>query len=259
MKILIIGDIFGVSGKSIIEKYLIKYKNFFKPDLIIANGENVSKGGKSLIKKDYDFLMNCGIDYFTMGNHTFHNKEINNYINDVNNMVRPSNYKNKVKGQGFLIFNVDGKKILLMNLLGASFMNISVKNPFLTADQILKNNKYDIAILDFHAETTSEKKVLANYLKDQVTIFYGTHTHIQTSDLYIWDQKMAYITDIGMTGIRDSAIGIRFKEVTNFLKNGVKERFYEANEGVEIFNAILVEIDEKTNLPNKVTRISDIY
>lgn len=259
MKILIIGDIFGKTGKETIKKHLIFYKNKFNPDLIIANGENVSEGGKSLVKKDYDFLKNCGIDYFTMGNHTFHNKEINTYINNVDDMVRPANYKNKVKGKGFLIFDWKGKKILLMNLLGTNFMNIPVKNPFLIADQILENNQYDISILDFHTETTSEKKVLSNYLKDKITIFYGTHTHIQTSDLYILNKKMVYITDVGMTGVRDSAIGADYKEVTNFLKNGIKEPFKEATKGLKVFNAIFIEINDNTNLPIKVERISDIF
>lgn len=259
MKILIIGDIFGKAGKEIIEKHLVEYKKRFNPDVVIANGENVSEGGKSLIKNDYDFLKKCGVDYFTMGNHTFHNRGINTYINDINDMVRPANYKNKVKGKGSLIFNWNGKKILLMNLLGTNFMNIAVKNPFLIADQILENNQYDISILDFHTETTSEKKVLSNYLKDKVTIFYGTHTHVQTSDLYILDQKMVYITDIGMTGIRDSAIGVEYKEVTDLLKDGIKEPFREAREGIKIFNAIFVEIDDETNLPVKIKRISDIF
>ncbi|CRX37233.1 / / YmdB-like protein / 104600:105379 Forward [Candidatus Hepatoplasma crinochetorum] len=259
MKILIIGDIFGKAGKEIIKQHLKDYKKKFNPDVIIANGENVSEGGKSLVKMDYDFLKNCGIDYFTMGNHTFHNREINTYINNINDMVRPANYKNKVKGQGFLIFNWKGKKILLLNLLGMGFMNIPVNNPFIIADQILENNQYDISILDFHTETTSEKKVLSNYLKDKVTIFYGTHTHIQTSDLYILNKKMVYITDIGMTGIRDSAIGVEYKEVTNLLKNGIKDQFKEATEGPKIFNAIFIEINDSTNLPVKIKRISNIF
>lgn len=259
MKILIIGDIFGQIGKKIIKDHLSDYKKKLKTDVIIANGENVSIGGKSLVKKDYKFLMDCGVDYFTMGNHTFHNKEINDYIDNINNLVRPANYKNKVKGRGYLTFEIKNKKILLMNLLGVNFINIPVNNPFLIADEILNDNFYDISILDFHAETTSEKKVLSNYLKDKVNIFYGTHTHIQTSDLAILDNKMVYITDVGMTGIRDSAIGVRFEEVTKFLKNGTREKFKEATKGLKIFNAIFIEIDDKTNKPIIIKRISDIF
>lgn len=259
MKILIIGDIYGYEGKELIKAHLPKIKQKLKPDLTIANGENVSFGGKSLIKSDYDEILHAGVDFFTMGNHTFRKEEINDYIDDVNNLVRPANWVGNVKGKGYITFELNGKKILLINLLGEIFMNIKVENPFIAADKILDNINYDISIMDFHAEATSEKIVLGNYLSDKLTIFYGTHTHIQTSDERIMNNNMAYITDVGMSGVFNSAIGADFKQVTNRLKNNARVAFKEASGGDLVFNAIVVTVSDSTNKVTKIERISEIF
>ena len=219
MKIMIIGDIFGHAGKTALVNNIDKLKDKYNPDIIIANAENVSKGGKSLIKEDYDLLHKSGVDYFTMGNHTFDNPKINEYIDNVDNLVRPANLLGNEKGKGFIIFKFNNKKILLLNLLGKAFINKPTSNPFFAADEILDNNEYDLAIVDFHAEATSEKLVLANYLSNKVDIFVGTHTHVQTSDERIMKNKMAYITDLGMTGVFNSAIGMNYNEVEKRIKD----------------------------------------
>lgn len=253
---VIIGDIFGKEGKEFVAKKIDFLKKKYKPDVVIANGENVSFGGKSLIKEDYLFLKEAGINYFTMGNHTFRNLKINEYIDDVDDLVRPANYIEDVKGKGFLIFELKGKKVLLLNLLGNTFMNINVKNPFFKADEILSKNKYDIAILDFHAETTSEKIVLGNYLSNRVNIFVGTHTHVQTADERILNNKMLYITDLGMCGVFNSAIGMDFQAVTNRLINqGRNERFIEARGGTKILCGIFAQLDSSTLEIKKFERI----
>lgn len=250
MKLLIIGDIYGEKGIDIIKNKLSIIVSQFDINFVIANGENVSFNGKSLSKKHYDILMKMGVNYFTMGNHTFKNIEINNYIDEIDNLVRPANYVDEHKGKGFLIFEFNGKKILLLNLLGTNFMNEKLKNPFYVSEDILSNNEYDYAIIDFHAETTSEKIVLANYLSKKfpkLKIFYGTHTHVQTSDERIINDDTLFITDIGLTGIVDSAIGADFENVTNRLLNKRHGRFLEAKNGRTIFCGLYVEIDEKTN------------
>lgn len=256
MKILIIGDIYGEEGKMAIASYLPSMKKELNPDIVIANAENVSQGGKSLVEKDYDLLVNAGVDYFTMGNHTFRNPKILNYINDINNMVRPANIiKNSNEGKGSLVFEHNGKRILLFNLLGQAFMNDETKNPFHIADAILNREKYDLAILDFHAEATAEKIVLANYLSSRVGIIFGTHTHIQTADERILNGTTAYITDVGMTGVFDSAIGANFDEVEEKLRGVGERRFIEAKGKVRI-NAILVTLFDNTLKPISIERVT---
>ena len=132
-------------------------------------------------------------------------------------------------------------------------MNVKARSPFFVADEILDHNDYDLAILDFHAETTSEKMVLANYLKQKVGIFYGTHTHVQTSDERLIGD-MAYITDVGMTGVLNSAIGADFYAVTEKMMNDTVLPFREAEGGELIFNSILVEINEETKKPISIER-----
>ncbi len=262
MKILIIGDIFGHEGKEFAKKTIPLIKEQLKPDITIANAENVSIGGKSLIKKDYDELNLFGIDYFTMGNHTFRNPEINNYIDKVDNLIRPVNYSNKQKGKGFIKINSGDKKILLLNILGKEFMNIKVENPFNSATNILDNNEFDLAIIDFHAETTSEKIVLANYISEKYNdkgfIFVGTHTHVQTADERILNNNMAYITDLGMTGVQDSAIGMDFDSVTKRMVTGELQRFVEASgeNKFKVISAVLVTLYDNTFKPYSIERIT---
>ena len=254
MKILIVGDIYGKAGKNAASAYIPHMKKELDVDLVIANAENTSEGGKSLIKEDYDILKASGVDYITMGNHTFRNKSINEYIDDVNDMVRPSNLIGTYKGKGYINFKYQGKKILLLNLLGETFMNMEVENPFHHADQVLDNNEYDLAIVDFHAEATSEKIVLANHISDRAAIVFGTHTHIQTADERILNGTTAYITDVGMTGVFDSAIGANFKEVTDRIMTGKSDRFKEAEGKVRI-NAVLVTLYDNTLKPMSIERI----
>ncbi len=262
MRFLIIGDIYGKEGKKIIKEKLSSIKEELKPDFIIANGENVSFGGKSLIRSDYNKLKSYGIDYFTMGNHTFKNKDINLYIDEVNDIVRPANLVGNFSGKGFQIFEFNKKKILLINLLGIVFINMNLKNPFHVAEDILKNNEYDLAIIDFHAEATSEKIVLANYLSkkyEKLAIFFGTHTHIQTSDERIFNNNTAYITDVGMTGVFNSAIGADFEAVTNKMLNGTLSKFVEAKGNDWIFNSIIVDVDPINLKPISIKRYSKRY
>ena len=257
MKILILGDIYGEPGRNAVASYLPFMKEQFNPDVVIANAENTSINGKSLIKNDYDYLSAAGVDYFTMGNHTFKNEEIYSYIDTINNMVRPSNLKNESAGVGSLIFDVKGKKILLFNLLGEAFISNEVRNPFLEADKILGENrgKYDLAILDIHAEATAEKIVLANYISDDVGIVFGTHTHIQTADERILNKRTAYISDVGMCGVFDSAIGANFLEVEEKMSGKNTKKRFKVAEGPVRINAILVTLYENTLKPFTIERI----
>ncbi len=247
MKILIIGDIFGKVGKLIVERNLPNIIKEHNIDLVIANAENISKQGKGISKKDYDDLKSFGVDYITLGNHAFKDDEVNDILHN-EDIIRPQNFPDDLskQGKGKTIIEIDGKKILLFNLLGKELMFSKATSPFAAADEILKRDSYDLAILDFHAETTSEKKALAHYLKDKVKIFFGTHTHIQTSDFEVKeDSKQAYITDVGMTGIVDSAIGVEYDAVISKLKDNQFSIFKEKLSGIAQLSSIVVELDKQ--------------
>ncbi len=253
-----LGDIYGNDGKVAVASYLPFMKEQLNPDVIIANGENVSIGGKSMIKSDYDYLMAAGIEYFTMGNHTFRNDGILSYIDDIDNMVRPANLKGKFPGKEYIIFEKNGKRILLFNLLGDAFIMNPTTNLFEKADQILEENKdkYDLAIVDIHAEATAEKIVLANYLsKKNVGIVIGTHTHIQTADERILNGTTAYITDIGMCGVFDSAIGANFDEVEAKMSGKNKKTPFKEAEGKVRINAVLITLYDNSMKPHSIERI----
>ncbi len=256
MKILILGDIYGKAGMDAVATYLPFMKDQMNPDLVIANAENASIGGKSLIRKDYDYLKASGIDYFTMGNHTFANDGILAIIDDTGDIVRPANLKEDLPGVGHRVFEKNGKKILLMNLLGETFIRKPKQtNLFAKADEILDSEEYDLAIIDLHAEATSEKIVFANYISDKAGIVFGTHTHIQTSDERILNGTTAYITDVGMCGVFDSAIGVEFKEVEDRMRKiDSDEPFKEATGPVRI-NAILVTLYDNSLKPYSIERI----
>ncbi len=258
MKLLILGDIYGMDGKVGVASYLPYMKEQLQPDVVIANAENTSDGGKGLNKADYDYLTAAGVDYFTMGNHTFRNKDILTYINDIDNMVRPANEIGIKDGVGHIIFEVNNKRILLFNLLGDVYINNETESPFKVADEILEKEEgnYDLAILDIHAEATAEKIVLANYLsKKGVGVVFGTHTHIQTADERILNGTTAYITDVGMCGVFDSAIGADFEAVEGkFSGKDRTMRFIEATGKIRI-NAILVTLYDNTLKPMSIERI----
>jgi metallophosphoesterase (TIGR00282 family) len=182
MKILMIGDIYGDSGLDILSNEIASLKNTYKPHLIIANAEN-SANGRGITKKIYKHLMEIGIHVITMGNHVFAHKELQTFIDEAN-IVRPINFL-EAPGKGYLVYNYNQKKILIINALGRAFINLSLENPFTEVEHILNTVEHDISIIDFHAEATSEKVAFGHYLDGKATIIFGTHTHVQTNDARI--------------------------------------------------------------------------
>lgn len=258
MKVLVIGDIVGRSGRNIVKDILPKFKKENNIDLVIANVENAS-GGMGLTIHGYDDLYMTGIDVMTMGNHTWAKKEIFNIFDDRENIIRPANYSNSVPGKGYLVTQVNGKKVLVINLLGRVDISVHSDCPFTTCDRIIKKVKkeqnIDIVIVDFHAEATAEKIAMAYYLKDKATILYGTHTHVQTSDERIFDTGMGYITDVGMTGPIESVLGMKVEVALKRFLTQIPER-YSVAEGKSKFSGAIFEINDKNN---KVIDIKRLY
>lgn len=253
MRILAIGDVIGAPGRTYLKDNLLSIKDEFGVDFVIANGEN-SSGGLGMNPKAFSELIGSGVNAITLGNHTWRKKDILKVIDD-SRVVRPINYLEGTAGRGFRFFNVNGKRVLVINAVGRVYME-PVNNPFLAVRSAINElaDKADVVIVDFHAEATSEKKAMGYLLDGKVNLVFGTHTHVQTGDEVILPKGTAYITDVGMTGPRESIIGAdKSIIITSFLTE-IPEKKEIASGDVEL-NAILVEVDDATNRTVSITRI----
>lgn len=255
MRILAVGDIVGESGVRKLKSELPRIKNTENIDFVITNGEN-SAGGMGLNEKNFNDILEAGTDVVTMGNHTWGKKDIFKFI-DHKQLLRPANYPKGVVGKGLGIYECKDKKIAVMNFMGRVDINILTENPFLLAKDMVDElqGKVDIIVIDFHAEATAEKIAMARYLDGKVTCIFGTHTHVQTADEQILPNGTGYITDIGMTGPKNSVIGMDAEVSIKRFETTLPEK-YKLAEGECILNAVIFDIDE-TN--NKVTDIKRIY
>ena len=256
LRILMIGDIVGRPGRTIIREKLLHIKNKYEADFVIANGENAA-GGNGITEKIAQELFISGIDFLTMGNHIWDNKDVFNFIETENRMIRPANYPSTAPGKGYQIVQTGKGLIGILNISGRTFMP-PLDCPFRTADEIIQkiSRVTNIIIVDFHAEATSEKIAMGWYLDGKVTLVAGTHTHVQTADEKILPNGTAYITDIGMTGPVDSVLGINKESVINKFITQLPVRF-EVAKGPAELNGILVEVNELTGKAIAISRIRE--
>ena len=254
MKILTVGDIVGENALKRLKDLLqgiIEKENI---DFVIANAENCS-GGMGLTIKDFNVLQSMKIDAITMGNHTWGKKDIFAFI-DNPKLLRPANYSKGVPGKGYNIFNSCNKKIAVINLIGRTDMNVLSENPFTVVDELINKlkNDVDIIVVDFHAEATAEKIAMKHFLDGRVSVLFGTHTHVQTADEEVTQKGTGYITDIGMTGPKDSVIGMDSKASIKRFVTSLPERYKLAQGNVEL-NGCIFEIDDETCKTVKAYRI----
>ena len=252
IKILFFGDITGRAGRTAVKNYLASLSD--KPDFVIANIENASHGF-GLTKKNYEELNSCGINCFTSGNHIWDKKDIYEYIDTAENLIRPINYPKGTRGQGYRIFEVKGQRIAVINALGRVFMPPIDSEWQIVTDEInrLKEEGIESIIIDFHTEATAEKICFAKYLAKEynndekaiVKAFFGTHTHVQTADEKIYN-GMAYITDAGFCGAEDSVIGMDFLTSMRRLSTSMPERYEIAQSEMAQINGVEVLIDNKS-------------
>ena len=253
VKILFFGDIVGKVGRQAIVKELPKLKKKHRPDLVLANAENLAHG-LGITPSIIEDMIEAGIDYFTSGNHVLDKPQGHEVLDELEpRVIRPANYKGKTPGVGQQIIKIKDYQILLINLMGRIFIDESFSNPFKTADKILKRykkEKVNAILVDIHAEATSEKVALRHYLDGRVTALWGTHTHIQTADEEITDKGPAYITDVGMVGLADGVIGVDKENVIkNFLKGpDSSKNFVQKESGSAVINGIIIEIDRFRNM-----------
>ncbi len=254
MRILAVGDIVGNTGINELKKQLILIKKEKNIDFCIVNGENAAEG-MGLTEKNFHSILEAGADVITMGNHTWGKKEIFKFINHPQ-IIRPANYPEGVVGKGFNIYKSHNKNIGVINLIGRVDINILSENPFIKVRKILEKiqNQTDIIIVDFHAEATAEKIAMGNYIDGEVTAVFGTHTHVQTADDRILPKGTAYITDIGMTGPKNSVIGMDIDVSIKRFETTLPEK-YKIADGEAIFNAVVFDIDDETNKAKSIERI----
>ncbi len=256
MKIIFLGDIVGRPGRRAVKELLPVFKEDYSPDYIIANGENTA-GGNGITRKTADELFSFGIDMLTMGNHVWDQKEIYDFIDQEERIVRPANYPSGAPGRGYVIKSVgNNTKIGIVNLSGRIFMQ-PLECPFKILDEIIPEIKKEtnIIIVDFHAEATSEKIALAWYVDGRVSAVLGTHTHVQTADERIFPKGTGYITDVGMTGPRDSVIGVKVEPVLSKFISLRPVRFEVAKGPIQL-NAVFLEIDSENGITEVIKRLN---
>ena len=263
MKILFLGDIFGKPGRQAIKDFLPDFKKANNIDLCIGNCENLSDG-KGISERAIKEMISAGVDIFSSGNHLWDKKEANTFISKEKRIAKPLNYPKASLGFDHVKYELNDSIIILITLCGQVFMS-PVDSPLYTLEQFLKtihlkggdkNFFKKIIIVDFHAESTAEKKTLALYFDGKISALIGTHTHIQTVDEQILDNGTAYITDVGMCGPHKSVIGITFESSFEKIRTNMPSRHKTANEGIQI-NALLFEVDTNTGKTLNIERIKE--
>ena len=254
MKILAIGDLIGNAGIKELRKQIDEIRKEEKIDFTIVNGENAAEG-MGITQKNLDDILSQKVDVITMGNHTWAKKDIFKFI-DHPKLIRPANYPKGVVGKGYGIYTCQNKKIAVINLIGRVDINVLSENPFIIAKELVEKlqKQVDIIIVDFHAEATAEKIAMGYFLDGKATAVFGTHTHVQTADEKILPKGTAYITDLGMTGPKNSVIGMDVKVSIKRFVTSLPERCKLA-EGNAILNGCIFEINDDNCKSTKIKRI----
>ena len=255
MKILFLGDVVGISGCSKIMNNLLDQIKKNKIDFVIVNAENADESGVGLTKEICKDFFNCGVNVITTGNHVWDQKDIMNFVELENRLLRPKNLFEPAPGKGFEIYETNKKiKIGVLNLMGNVFMK-KCDDVFEASKKFISEYKlkedYDFLIVDFHGEITSEKNAIGHYFDGKATLVVGTHTHIPTNDARILENGTAYQTDAGMCGDYDSVIGMNKENSLNrFMKKDSVKHF--PAKGDATLSGVIVDCDIKTGLANKI-------
>lgn len=255
LKILFFGDVVGRIGRNAVTDYLAENKH--KYDFVILNAENASHGF-GLTEKNYNQLSEAGVNCFTSGNHIWDKKDVFNYIDNADKLIRPMNYPEGTKGVGYRIFDVNNQKICVMNFLGRIFMQPFDSQWKIFEDNIQKIKEITpIIFVDFHAEATAEKICFGKFCSEfGISAFVGTHTHVQTADEQILN-GMAYITDAGFCGSVNSVIGMEYSTSLARMATNLPEKFEVAQDNIAQINAVEITIDKTTGNAVEIKRINE--
>ena len=255
MKILFLGDVVGISGRSIVLNNLLSEIKVKKIDFVVVNGENSADSGVGLTEEICKDFFNCGVDVVTTGNHVWDQKETMSYIEKENRLLRPKNLFEPSPGKGFEIFTAkNGMKVGVLNLMGNVFMK-KCDDVFEVAENFVKKYKlkedYDFLLVDFHGEITSEKTAMGHFFDGNATLVVGTHTHIPTNDARVLKGGTAYQTDAGMCGDYDSVIGMnKENSINRFFKKKSVKHFPAIGEAT--LSGVIVDCNIETGLANKI-------
>lgn len=262
MKILFIGDVVGKPGRRAVAEILPSLKKERGIDLVMANAENLAHG-RGFTVDTIKELQSYGVDFFTSGNHIWDNKNDMAKLDDKSfPLLRPANFADDVPGRGFQIIETAMmKRVLVINLMGRVFMKHYLDCPFRKFDQILKlvaGEDLQAIFVDFHAEASSEKVAMAFHIDGRASALVGTHTHVPTADQRIFKEGTGYVTDVGMTGPLDSVIGMNKNNVLRNFLTQLPYPFEVEEQGALSFNAIEIEVDEKTQKTLNIERVDRI-
>src|SRR5665213_287167 len=262
MKLLYIGDIMGDLGVQVVKKVLPEIKKKYKPDVIVAQAENVT-GGKGISYSDYIRLKDQGIDFFTGGNWTLHQPDILETLNDSSEpIIRPANYPKGTAGKEYKYLSTKNGKILFVSLLGQIVGRDStnpMSNPLKIIDQILESEKATkklATIVNFHGDYSSEKVVIGHYLDGRVSAVLGDHWHVPTADARVLPAGTAHISDVGMCGALNSSLGVKLPVIVGRWKDNFRSKNELETGGPTQFNAVIIDIDEDTGLAKEITQIN---
>ncbi len=245
MNILVLGDVVSGIGCDFVRKKLPAFKRLKGIDFCIANGEN-SATGNGITPDSAENLFRSGVDFITTGNHVYRRKEVYDFLDENEFIIRPANLNPSSPGKGFAIVDMGRYSVAVINLLGSMYGETH-ESPFACIDRILNEikGKTDIILIDFHAEATSEKKAMGFYLDGKVSAVFGTHTHVLTADERVLEGGTGYITDLGMCGVIDSVLGVDKDIVISKFRTALPVRFDSAK-GDCMLNGCIFTVDEKT-------------
>jgi metallophosphoesterase (TIGR00282 family) len=251
------GDVVGRPGRQALQAGLKHFREVHSPDFVMINGENAA-GGNGLTKKIFDqFVGEWGVDCITMGNHWADKREIYDFRHSPQ-LVLPANMGNTDEdSDGLRIFKLkSGRELAVMNVIGKIFMHEGNRCPFKAIDRLTDRvpSYIKMRVLDIHAEATSEKQGMGQYLAGKASLVYGTHSHVPTADERILKGSTGFVTDLGMTGPYDSVIGVDATAAIRRLRTGEKKGFDPAKDDLRVF-AILAEIDENTGGCSRIERL----
>lgn len=260
LRFMFIGDIVGLSGLEVFKRQVPVLKKKYSIDSIIVNGENCSKNGKGISVKVVESLRSVGVDVITSGNHIWQNREIYDFLNKTEILLRPANYSSQCPGKGYVLYTVKNQTVAIINLQGRGFMRDHIDCPFRKVESLLTllRSKTKIIFVDFHAETTAEKQALANFLDGRISGFVGTHTHVQTADERILPIGTAYITDLGFCGAMNSVIGMEKDIIIKKFMTQLPARFKTENKPPFELNGVWIEVDSVSGKAIKIERIKII-
>ena len=254
-KVLCVGDVVGNPGLDRVSRSLRYLKRKTGADFVIVNGENAAAIG--MTPQQGEEILDAGADVITLGNHTWGKREIVPYLDDCFQVLRPANYAPQVPGKGWAEFDTKAGTVAVIDLIGRCNMDYGPENPFLLVEKILKETKAKIILVEIHAEATSEKLAMGWMLDGRVSAVWGTHTHVPTADAQVLPKGTGYVTDLGMTGPKNSILGIRPELSIQKFRGDLTER-YKWADGPTKMEAVLFTIDSATGKCKAAERV-DLY